>query len=105
MQRASVLDAVRISDGQIVMLKAIRESLHPYEVDIAQYLRSEPLASDPRNNCCPILEVLQDPRDNDVQIMVMPLLRMFNWPTFTTVGEAVEFFRQAIEVKPIHATL
>ena len=92
------MDAVRKSDGEIVMLKAIRKSLHPYEVEIAQYLRSEPLASDPRNNCCPIFGVLQDPQDDDIQIMVMPLFRLFNWPKFTTVGEAVEFFRQAIEV-------
>ena len=98
MQRASVLDAVRISDGEIVMLKEIRKSLHPYEVEIAQYLRSEPLASDPRNNYCPVFGVLQDPRDDDVQIMVMPLLRLFTWPKFTTVGEAIEFFRQAVEV-------
>ena len=98
MQRASVIDAVRISDGETVMLKRIEKSLHPFEVEIAQYLRSEPLASDPRNNCCSTLEVLEDPRDDDVQIMVMPLLRTFNWDKFTTVGEAIGFFHQAIEV-------
>ena len=80
------------------MLKEVRKSRHPHEVEIAQFLRSEPLASDSRNNCCPIYDILQDPRDDDIQLVIMPLLYLFMEPKFSTVGEAMEFFRQVIEV-------
>lgn len=42
---------------------------------------------------------MQDPQDPDIQIIVMPFLRPYNDPKFGTVGEAVEFFRQAFEVR------
>ena len=80
------------------MIKSLSKSVHPCEADIAVYLSSSPLASDPRNHCCPVLEVLHDPYDADMQYIVMPLLKNFQDPKFVTVGEAVEFFRQAFEV-------
>ncbi len=82
----------------MVVIKQIPKSVHPYEVDIGRYLTSSPLSDDPRNHCCPILDVLQDPRDPDIQLVVMPFLRQYNDPKFSTVGEAVEFFRQALDV-------
>ena len=91
------LDAVRIKDDRMVMIKRLRKSIHPEEIDIAVYLSSPPLALDSRNHCCPLLEVLHDPYDTDLQYIVMPLLRNFQDPKFVTVGEAVEFFRQAFE--------
>jgi hypothetical protein len=97
MQYASVLDATRISDGEFVMLKAVRRNDHPFEVEIARYLMSEPLRSDPMNHCVPILDVLNvpdDPRD----IIVMPLLRPFSDPPFETFGEVVGCLRQLFEV-------
>ena len=94
-----VLDAVRKSDGEMVMLKQISRSVHPNEIPIGQYLSSPPLASDPRNHCCPVLDVLQDPTNADSQILVMPLLKEFNNPPQLTIGEAVDFFRQAFEVR------
>ncbi len=93
-----VLDAVRVKDGSTVMLKQVEKSLHPFESEIGSYLSSPELASDPRNHCCPILEVLQDPLDQDLQLLVMPLLRLFDSPKLATVGEAVDFFRQTFEV-------
>ena len=80
------------------MIKSLSKSVHPCEADIAVYLSSSPLASDPRNHCCPVLEVLHDPYDADMQYIMMPLLKNFQDPKFVTVGEAVEFFRQAFEV-------
>ena len=80
------------------MIKRLRNSNHPEEVDIAVYLSSPAMKSDSRNHCCPVLEVLHDPYDADFQYIVMPLLRNFQDPKFVTVGEAVEFFRQAFEV-------
>ena len=94
-----VLDAVRSSDGRMVTLKRISFSRHPDEIAIGQYLNSSPLSQDPRNHCCPILEVLEDPLDTDIRIIIMPLLKMYRYPSFQTVGEAVEFFRQAFEVR------
>jgi len=96
-KRSQVLDATRISDGETVALKRISRKIHPYEVDISRMFSMEPLASDPRNHCVPIYEVLQVPDDSDIVLLVMPLLRSYNNPRFDTVGEAVEYFRQIIE--------
>lgn len=82
-------------------LKKISRKVHPHEVEIGQFLSSEPLASDPCNHCVPILEVLQDPEDKNIQLLVMPLLHMCITPDFVTVGEVVKFFRQAFEVGPV----
>lgn len=97
-QRGHVLDATRVADGIPLTLKRILTSRHPHEVEISRYLSSEPLASDPKNHCVPILEVLEVPNEPSLRILVMPLLRKFNDPTFLTVGEAIEFFRQVFEV-------
>ncbi|EMD33666.1 hypothetical protein CERSUDRAFT_56679 [Gelatoporia subvermispora B] len=94
---SSILDATRISDGKVVMLKKISKQLHPYEIPIGEFFSSEPVASDPRNHCVPIIDVMQDPDEEDLQIIVMPLLRLWNDPPFNTIGEVVEFFRQIFE--------
>ncbi|KAI0709586.1 kinase-like domain-containing protein [Cerioporus squamosus] len=94
---SKVLDAVRTNDGQLVVIKHDSKSIHPFESDIALFLSSPPLSTDPRNHCVPILEVIDDPYDADRRLMVMPLLRTYDDPKFATVGEAVEFFRQAFE--------
>jgi hypothetical protein len=87
-----------MSDGTYVTLKILKPSLHPYEVNIATSLCSKQLASDPLNHCVPIYEVLKVPEDNDMVILVMPLLRGWREPEFETVGEGVDFFRQIFEV-------
>ena len=97
-----VLDAVRQSNGSLVLLKCISVSVHPNEIPIAQYLTSPPLSDDPRNHCCPVLEVLDDPLNPDTRIIVMPHLRKFNDPRFQTVGEAIDFCRQSFEVRSPH---
>jgi hypothetical protein len=61
-----------------------------------QYLSSEPLSLDPRNHCVQLLEVLDVPGDD--QLLVTPLLRPFDSPTFDTFGEAIDCFRQLFEV-------
>ncbi|TFK83402.1 hypothetical protein K466DRAFT_665869 [Polyporus arcularius HHB13444] len=92
-----IMDAVRTKEGTIVVMKRIHKSVHPLEGEIGRFLSSPPLASDPRNHCCPILDVLSDPEDPDVQLIVMPLLREYDDPKLVTVGEAVELFRQLFE--------
>ncbi|KAI0043012.1 hypothetical protein FA95DRAFT_503631 [Auriscalpium vulgare] len=91
------LDATRISDGKQVMMKQVVRKEGPYELDIATYLSSEALMSDPRNHTVPLLEVIELPNDEHDKIMVMPLLRPFDNPKFETYGEAVAFMTQIFE--------
>lgn len=91
-------DAKRISDGSQVMLKIIKPSKHPYEVEIGTFFSNEPLASDPKNHCVPIYDVLTVPDMDDTTILVMPLLRLYDNPPFQTVGEALDLFNQLFEV-------
>lgn len=93
------MDARRNSDGAEVMIKRCSKRDHPFEAEIGRFFCSEPLASDPRNRCIPIYEVLQAPRDDDLQLIVMPRLRKFGSPRFETIGEIVEFLRQVFEVR------
>ena len=72
--------------------------MHPYEADIGKFFSTEPLASDPRNMCVPILATLQPPDDEDIQLLVMPLLRQYDSPRFDTFGEAIHFFTQIFTV-------
>jgi hypothetical protein len=46
----------------------------------------------------PIPEVLKVIDRDDVVVLVMPLLRMYDDPPFETFGEAIAFFRQMFEV-------
>jgi len=93
----TILDATRQSDGLLVTLKKVDTVVHPFEVEIGEFLSSEQLAQDPRNHCVRILDVLQDPIDSKLSIVVMPLLKSYDKPEFLTVGEAVAFCVQMIE--------
>ncbi len=50
------------------------------------------------NHSNALIEVLTLPGDEEVKILVMPLLRRFDDPPFDTIGEVVEFLRQIFEV-------
>ncbi|KAA1478170.1 hypothetical protein DENSPDRAFT_845355 [Dentipellis sp. KUC8613] len=94
------MDAIRISDGTPVHVKA----LVPYsdgeerteELDVALFFSSEPRRSDPRNHCVPVLDWWRVSEERTSYI-VMPLLREYDSPPFITVGEAVDFFGQIME--------
>ncbi len=90
------MDATRISDGKPVMLKRLLVKEGPHELQINKLFSAEPLASDPRNHCAPLLDVIELP--NDPPIMVHSLLRSFYDPKFQTFGEFVTFFAQICEV-------
>ncbi|PSR72684.1 hypothetical protein PHLCEN_2v11446 [Hermanssonia centrifuga] len=94
-----VLDAIRVSDGTAVGLKQLEvgQEHGSNEIDIVLFFSSETLAKDTRNHCVPIYEVLQVPDNDNMRILVMPLLRDYNDPQIQTVGEAVEFFHQMFE--------
>ncbi|KAH9922035.1 hypothetical protein B0H21DRAFT_177108 [Amylocystis lapponica] len=81
----------------MVMLKRILKTRHPWEVEISKMFSSEALRSDSRNHCVSVLDVLEDPHDEDTVLLVLPLLREYNDPPLDTVGEAVEFLHQVFQ--------
>ncbi|KAH9057291.1 kinase-like domain-containing protein [Lactarius vividus] len=87
------IDATRISDGRPVE--------GPYEHEINKLFSVEPLASDSRNHCARLLDVIQLPGEQP--ILVHPLLRHHCDPPFRTFGEFVTFYAQICEgVKFMH---
>ena len=91
------MDATRISDGKFVMLKMLPEDEGPDELQLNRMFSSEPLASNPRNHCAPLLDIIRLP--NDPPITVHSQLRLYNNPLFHTYGEFVTFFEQICEVR------
>jgi hypothetical protein len=90
------MDATRISDGKPVMLKLLMPIEGPYELQINQLFSSEPLVSDHRNHCAPLLDLIELP--NEPRIMVHARLRPFHRPPMQTYGEFIAFFSQLCEV-------
>ncbi|KAJ7084072.1 kinase-like domain-containing protein [Mycena belliarum] len=93
--RTNLADAVDCT-GRRVLLKVVSTSRNPHEISLARLLSSAAHA-DPANHYIPVLDVLQDPHDPDLQLLVMPLCIGFNRPKFDTVGEVVDFIRQIFE--------
>lgn len=81
------------------MLKMIKPSVHPHETRIGTLFSREPLASDPKNHCVPIYDILTVPDMDDRVILVMPLLRRYDDPPFQTIGETIDLFSQLLEVR------
>jgi hypothetical protein len=97
-QRSHLLDATRISDGALVMLKLISVSLFPHEIEISTYFSSDEMKKIPQNHCAPLYQVLHLPEDSDRAILVMPLLRRYDDPPFENTNEVLELFQQVFEV-------
>jgi len=94
-----LMDARRISDGQIVMLKRVNARKKMKEVEMARRLLTEPYLSDPCNHCIPIYDILTLPEEDGTVLLVMPFV--YPWelqPKLKTIGETVEFLRQIFEV-------
>lgn len=91
-----MIDATRISDSKLVMMKVVPST--STELDINRYLSSEPLREDPRNRCIPLLDVLSHPNDPDMSIMVMPYLRGIDDPAFDTVEDILDCGEQILDV-------
>jgi hypothetical protein len=91
------MDATRISDGRPVVLKQLMPKEGPYELQINRLFSTEPLASNPRNHCVRLLDVIELPGDQP--IMVHPLLCHHYDPPIRTIGEFVTFFAQICEVR------
>ncbi|RDX53006.1 hypothetical protein OH76DRAFT_62200 [Lentinus brumalis] len=93
--RHHLMDARRLSDGKLVMIKkVVRDS---QEVRIATYFSSDALRDDPRNHCVPVLDVLDDLEDPSLSFMVMPFLRRIHDVEFDTVGSIFDCVGQLLE--------
>jgi hypothetical protein len=93
-----MMDAVRTSDGKMVMLKKVTEATQTEEASILHFFSAPPQGVDPRNHTVPVIEILTLPHYENMQIVVMPYLVPFDNPPFETVGEGVHFIQQALEV-------
>ncbi|OSC97553.1 kinase-like protein [Trametes coccinea BRFM310] len=87
-----VMDAVRVSDGFLVAIKTVKKG--GQELQIAQFLSS---IQGSTNHCVPVFDVLQDPVDASMSLMVMQYLRPWNDPEFTLLGDVVDFVTQMLE--------
>ncbi|RPD57465.1 kinase-like protein [Lentinus tigrinus ALCF2SS1-7] len=87
-----VMDARRLSDNALVAIKRVPKDTE--EMHIAQFLSS---IRDPQNHCVPIIEILPDPFDSLLYLLVMPYLRQCNNPDFCSVGEVICFMEQTME--------
>ncbi|KAI0365099.1 kinase-like protein [Pilatotrama ljubarskyi] len=87
-----VIDARRQVNNELVAIKKCRNDSQ--ELKIAQFLSS---IKDPANHAVHVYDILPDPFDSNISLMVMPFLRPCNDPEFSTVGDVVEFINQMIE--------
>ncbi|KAG1753328.1 hypothetical protein EDB19DRAFT_1668617 [Suillus lakei] len=97
MPATQVASATRTSDGAHVVLKRIQPSIHPHEIEVGKFLASEPLRRQRENHCVEMLDVLPVPDEVDEIILVLPLLRPFDDPSFETIGEIIDFALQVFE--------
>jgi len=82
-------------DGKLVLIKKVGRD--GGESRIAQMLNTPELREDPRNHCVPIIEMIDDPDNDSVSYMVMPLLRNADNPPFQYVKEMIDFVDQVLE--------
>ena len=80
-----------------MFIKRIDCRTHLNEFNIASRLGSSKSRKDGRNHSVPILAIFSDDRDPWYQYIVMPVLRPFNEPNFTSFGEVVDFVNQTLE--------
>ncbi|KAG6836482.1 hypothetical protein H0H93_007651 [Arthromyces matolae] len=95
---AQVIDAVG-ADGRVVIIKDVELNTEYVveDIPVGKHFSSPDLAKNPRNHCVPILDVLDPPAGSEQAFLVMPWLLDYNYPSFETIGEAVDFFRQIFE--------
>jgi hypothetical protein len=105
-QFGPVIDAKRLEDGALVCIKRIvpkdiegLELARGDEVNIGRYLSTKEMLRDATNHCVPILDSFRDSILPDVEYIVMPVLRPYNDPEFSFVGEVVDFVTQVLEVR------
>ncbi|TDL21672.1 hypothetical protein BD410DRAFT_723967 [Rickenella mellea] len=93
--RDATMDATRVSDGSLVMLKKV--SNHTSETPIALYFSEPELRQCPENHCVPILDRFPTEAEPSIDIIVMPFLFQLNEPRFESVDQVVDFFEQTLD--------
>lgn len=78
--------------------KTVRKSS---EISIARYLRHGGRNLHPHNHCVDILDVLPDPLDDTVELLVMPALMRVGQVKFWQISEVVDFMRQLLQVNEL----
>ena len=96
LQHPKVIDAIRSKDNAQVAIKKLRKGSR--ELEIARYLDSGELRKDKRNITVPILDVFSE-ENSTMEFMVMPLLKQFDYPSFSSVDEVIEFMKQTLQVQ------
>lgn len=95
-QDSQVIDAKKREGKDLVAIKKFHKDSQ--ELQISQFLSS---SQDPQNHSITVFEVLNDPFDPGLALMVMPYLRPCNDPDFGTVGDMILFVSETLEVRPI----
>ncbi|EAU86555.1 other/AgaK1 protein kinase [Coprinopsis cinerea okayama7 len=96
-EREYVNYGTRLTDGKEVVLKRLTSPEDEQELALLDFLSQEPLASDARNHCVPVLDTLLVPGDENTVVIVMPLLHSLGDAKLETIGDAVELFHQLFE--------
>ncbi|KAI0334926.1 hypothetical protein GY45DRAFT_1294684 [Cubamyces sp. BRFM 1775] len=93
--RPNLMDARRMSDNELVLIKRVRSD--SAELRIACALYSDTLRNNPRNHSVPVLEILRDPEDETWSYMVMPFLRYIDDPPFESIENVLDCCEQLLE--------
>ncbi|KAI0039018.1 hypothetical protein FA95DRAFT_1504750 [Auriscalpium vulgare] len=94
--RFPLVDATRLSDGNLVYIKRVKTG--DLESRIAIKLSTEASRRDPRNHSVPIIDTFVDSEDGQISYIVMPFLKSIDDPEFEFIGEFLDFGEQILEV-------
>ncbi|KAF9226739.1 hypothetical protein BS17DRAFT_776054 [Gyrodon lividus] len=94
--KRDLLDA-KNREGQDVFIKRVNALINPNEFEIAMHLGSPDSQKDELNHCVPVLDSFTDEQQPNYQYIVMPVLRPFNQPDFTSVKEVIDFVDQTLQ--------
>ena len=87
------MDAICIDSQRPVFLKRVEKASD--ETTVIKHLSSAGLRSSSKNHSVPLLDIIEG---EDMDYLVMPLLRRFFNPPFYYVEEVVDFVGQTLEV-------
>lgn len=92
------MDANSLKNGTHVVIKLVKRAPASEEFEILKYFAEEPQRSNPRNKCICPLDILHPSDDAKHVMVIFPILRAYDSPQFDTVGEALDFIREMLEV-------
>lgn len=92
------VEALRIDDNEPVYLKMTHPETNSEESAINEFIYRPVGSPEPFNHCLKPLEILESPSTPLIKILVLPVYPLFDPSTLKSVADAVDFFRQLIEV-------